>query len=119
MVGQLVAEMLMQFLIERARRVSWRRGYSPLIVLGESPFGIQISTFLDANRSQSAQPLPAGSRLTFLKYEHAPNARRNRTALGQNTNLIWLAVQLRHAQRRHDGSTTFDLPLASLCPRPG
>jgi len=34
MVGQLVADMLMQFLIERARRVTHRRGYSPLILVG-------------------------------------------------------------------------------------
>jgi hypothetical protein len=34
MVGQLVADMLMQFLIERARRVSQQRGYMQLILLG-------------------------------------------------------------------------------------
>ena len=34
MVGQLVVELLMQVFIERARRVSRARGYSPLILLG-------------------------------------------------------------------------------------
>lgn len=34
MVGQLVADMLMQFLIERARRVSHVIGYAQLILLG-------------------------------------------------------------------------------------
>jgi hypothetical protein len=34
MVGQLVADMLMQFLIERARRVSQDPGYMQLILFG-------------------------------------------------------------------------------------
>ena len=34
MVGQLVADMLMQFLIERARRIAQARGYMQLILLG-------------------------------------------------------------------------------------
>ena len=37
-VGQLVADMLMQFLIERARRVSRVCGYSPLILCGGALF---------------------------------------------------------------------------------
>jgi len=48
MVGQLVADMLMQFLIERARRVSRAGGYSPLILCGGAKFWIQISVSLDA-----------------------------------------------------------------------
>jgi hypothetical protein len=34
MVGQLVADMLMQVFIERGRRISQEHGYSPLILCG-------------------------------------------------------------------------------------
>ena len=38
MLGQLVADMLMQVFIERARRLSREPGYSPLILCGGVPF---------------------------------------------------------------------------------
>ena len=48
MLGQIVAVMFMQFLIERARRISRGLGYSPLILRGGELSSIQISELLDA-----------------------------------------------------------------------
>src|SRR5436190_3876715 len=46
-VGQLVADMLMQYFIERRRRISRRAGYSPLILSGVRLFLIQIFELVD------------------------------------------------------------------------
>jgi len=46
-VGQHVADMLMQFFIERGRRISRTAGYGPLILLGVRLFLIQIFELVD------------------------------------------------------------------------
>jgi len=48
-VGQLVADMFMQVLIERVRRVAQQLGYSPLILLGVALFFIRIFGWIDSH----------------------------------------------------------------------
>ena len=49
MVGQLVADMLMQVFIERVRRIAHRSGYIQLILRGGAVFSIRIYGWVDGN----------------------------------------------------------------------